>query len=123
MLPMTANICNLYAEQGADWAIQFPVTNPDGSVFDLTGCTVAAQIRENASSPTSIQAFTVAIPAPTTGVVNLSLTHAQTAALEATGVAFTQLSSYVWECDLTTAAGSVARLLEGSFSLSPGGIR
>jgi hypothetical protein len=48
----------------------------------------------------------------TTGVVNLSLTPAQTTALDAP-------SRYVYDCDITASGGTVTRVIEGIITVKP----
>jgi hypothetical protein len=68
--------------------------------------------------------MTVALDTPIASTVRCSFTHAQaSAALVANGVTWAQLTAYVWECDITIPGGAVVRLLEGTFSVAPGGNR
>lgn len=122
-----ANICNPLYNMGEGFSIAFPVTNPDGTPFApsglaAAGCTVTAQIRDTASSTTARLQMTVQLDYPVASSVRCSFTAAQAAsALQAVGVTFSQLTTYVWECDLTQPGSDPVRLLEGSFSVSPGG--
>ena len=122
-----ANICNLSYDAGTGFSIAFPVTNPDGTPFApsglaAAGCTVTAQIRDTASSTTARLQMTVQLDNPQVSWARCSFTKSQAAAaLQAVGVTFSQLTTYVWECDLTQPGSDPVRLLEGSFSVSPGG--
>lgn len=124
---MTANICNFSYDAGTDIAFAFPVQNPDGSPFAPTGLaasgySVSAEIKDNASSATARLVLPVVLDTPQTSWAQTTITHAATVtALPATGLSYAQLTAYYWEWYLTDPAGSRTRLLEGSFSVSPGG--
>jgi hypothetical protein len=100
-----AAIANLYVDQGTTFSTSVLVTNDDGSAFDLTGYTVAAQIRKSYSSSTA----TVADPS-TAGQINLSLTATQTGTLEE--------GRYVYDVEVTSGV-TVTRVIEGLVTVSP----
>jgi len=104
---MPAGILNLTGralriEQGADYALPLTFTQ-DGVAYDLTGVTIAAQMRETVESTDAVS-FTITAAAPTTGVAIMSLTAATTTAITYT--------SGVWDMEFTDA-GIVTRPLEG----------
>ena len=69
-----AAIANLFIDQGATFSTTVTVTNADGSAFDLTSHTVAAQIRKSYSSSSKTD-FTASIADPATaGQIQLQLT-------------------------------------------------
>ncbi len=97
-------------EMGADYEIQITCTDVNGDVYDLTGATVVAEIRETATGTAT--AFTSAITVAT-GIIKLTLTEVQTAA-------FTYYSGE-WDCYLTETDGTVTKLFKGSVTIEHGG--
>lgn len=107
---MPATQYNLLVEQGATLTATLTVTNSDGTPFNLTGYTAAGKIRAGYTDDTALVSLTFAIPSPATGVITLSLTAAQTAALPVTRGVY----------DVTITSGSTAlRILQGSVTISP----
>ena len=118
-----ANICNFLYEAGTDITIAFPIQYPDGTPFPLAGCSISAEVKDNASSPTARLVLTVVLDTPQASWAQTTITHAATATtLPANGITYSQVNPYYWEWYLTDSAGFRTRLLEGSFSVSPGGI-
>ena len=105
-----AAIANLYVDQGATFSTSVLVTNDDGTAFDLTGYTVAAQIRKSYSSSTAVD-FTATVTDPSTaGQINLKLTATQTGTLEE--------GRYVYDVEVTSGV-TVTRVIEGLVTVSP----
>ena len=105
-----AAIANLYVDQGTTFSTSVLVTNDDGSAFDLTGYTVAAQIRKSYSSSTAVD-FTATVTDPSTaGQINLKLTATQTGTLEE--------GRYVYDVEVTSGV-TVTRVIEGLVTVSP----
>lgn len=105
-----AAIANLYVDQGTTFSTSVLVTNDDGTAFDLTGYTAAAQIRKSYSSSTAVD-FTASIAEPVTaGQINLSLTATQTGTLEE--------GRYVYDVEVTSGV-TVTRVIEGLVTVSP----
>jgi carbohydrate-binding DOMON domain-containing protein len=110
---MAANY-GLEIEAGATFSLEFEYRNDDGTLFDFTGWTSKAQIRQTPSSSTALE-ITTAINAGTS-VITISLTANQTATLTST--------NYVWAMELTqTATSKVVRLVEGGVVVSPEVVR
>lgn len=93
--------------QGDDYTALITVRNADGSAADITGYTALAQIRRDVADADATVAatFTAAVSSPH---VLLSLTNAQTRALS---------GKYVWDLQLTSAAGLIATILKGKVSV------
>lgn len=105
-----AAIANLFVDQGTTFNTSVLVTNDDSSAFDLTGYTVAAQLRKSYSSSTAVD-FTAEVATPTTaGQINLTLSATQTGALEE--------GRYVYDVEVSKD-GTVTRVVEGLISVSP----
>src|SRR4030042_1214710 len=94
-------------EQGSDYGIEFTVVDGDGELYDGTGGSLAAQVRETKDSAASVD-FVTAIDVPTS-VGTLTMDAATTAG-------FTYYSGY-WDCELTELDGTVTRLYEGSVEI------
>ena len=110
---MAANY-GLEIEAGATFSLEFEYKNDDGTLFDFTGWTAKAQIRQTPSSSSALE-ITTAINAGTS-VITISLTANQTATLTFT--------NYVWAMELTqTIGGRVIRLVEGGVVVSPEVVR
>lgn len=106
-------------DQGADVAIELHLQETDGSKKDLTGHTAAAKMKRSYNSVDSdeIVDFTTAIVEPNTdGILVLSLTNAQTDALN-------PRLRYVYDVELsfTDSDGNeiIERILEGKVKVTP----
>ena len=95
-------------EQGSTFSFTITVTSDTGAVYPLTGATAAAILRETYST-TAHTDFTCAV-AESTGVITVSLTAAETAAIT--------ITSGVWDIELTEGT-TVTRLLQGTVEISP----
>ena len=105
-------ILNQEIDQGSSFSKQITVYETDGSTIqNLTGYTAASQIRKNYTSTayTTILA-TIQTPA-TNGVIVMSLTAVQTAALKS--------GRYVYDLQITAADTTVTRVLEGIITIKP----
>jgi len=103
---------NIVVDQGADYSASIDVTDSDGDNLNLTGYTGAGQIRKTYSSSTAVD-FAVSVTSPATaGVLNISLTNAQTNAMKA--------GRYVYDVEITSSGGTKTRVLEGQLEITPG---
>ncbi len=104
-------ILNLQIDQGSTFSKQITVYQTDGTtVQNLTGYTVASQVRKNYTS-TNYTTINATNNDPTNGVIVMSLTAAQTAALKA--------GRYVYDLQITAADGTVSRTVEGIITIKP----
>jgi hypothetical protein len=94
---------------GADYGLGLTLKDGSGAAINLTGCTLASQIRRTQASSDILATFSVTITSASGGTATLSLTPTQTAALPATA------SDCYWKHDvlLTRADGTKIRILEG----------
>ena len=107
-----ATISNIYIDAWADYLNTVTVTDSSGSALDLTGYTAAAQIRKTYESSAATVAFTVAFNSDrTTGKLDLTLTGAQTAAVDQ--------GRYVYDVLITSGAGALTRVVEGISTINP----
>lgn len=104
---------NLVVNSGADFSQSFTLEGSDtNSSFDLTGYTVAAQMRKWAGS-TSSTSFTATIESPPTiGKILLRLNSTQTTALKA--------GRYIYDVVITDEFGVKNRVIEGMVLVTEG---
>ena len=101
---------NIVVDQGTDFTSTITVEDEDG-VTDLTGYSAVGHIRKHYSSETAV-AFTCTFGAPrTNGKLTLSLDRITTGNMEA--------GRYVYDVELTSAANTVTRLVEGIVTVTP----
>ena len=104
-------ILNLQIDQGSTFSKLITVYQTDGiTLQNLTGYTVASQVRKNYTS-TNYTTINATNNDPTNGVIVMSLTAAQTAALKA--------GRYVYDLQLTAADETVSRTVEGIITIKP----
>ena len=97
---------DLILYSGDDFSMTLTLTNPDGSIANLTGSTAQAQIRVTAVDPTIQASFICSI---SNNVVTLNLTGASTQNL---------VGKYVWDCQLTNASGAVRTPVAGAVTFT-----
>ena len=107
-----ATISNLFIDQGTTFTTTISVADGNGTALDLTGYSGIAQLRKTYESITSVN-FNVVFETPTTnGQVTISLTDAQTSALES--------GKYVYDVNLSLPGGGTkTRLVEGVATVNP----
>jgi hypothetical protein len=109
-----AAVANLTIDQGASFSSSVTVKGLDGLPFDLTGYTAEAKMALGYTSTRTRTTITTTFDADrTTGVISLSLTATQTAALDAP-------ARYVYDIEITyTADSTVTRVIEGIITVRP----
>ena len=105
---------NILIYQGATFSDTITVKNTDNTAFDLTGWTGSGTIKKPETS-LSDTTLTVTVTNATAGIMTISLTSAQTAAMEAINSAQTW-SDYIVEI---TDGTTVNRVLHGQALLEP----
>lgn len=107
-----AAVANLSIDQGATFTSDITVKDINGNVFDLTGFTAVAKLARGYSSTRTRTTMTTAFAQDrTTGILSISLTANQTAALEP--------ERHVFDVEITSATGTVTRVLEGIITVRP----
>ena len=94
----------LYA--GDDLGFMLTVINPDGSAADLTGMTAIAQIKRTHSQPIVVD-FECSISG---NVITLTMPNSESSILGS--------PSYIWDCRLQSANGTLRTVAAGSVSIS-----
>ena len=102
---------NLSVDQGTTFTAFVDVTDTAGDAFNLTGYTVAGQIRKNYNSLTSI-VFTAVLSNPAGGTISLELSDTQTNAMKA--------GRYVYDVEVTSPGGEITRVVEGQVEVFAG---
>ena len=106
-----ASISNIFIDQGATFTTTVTVTDANGDAVNLSGYSVAAQIRKTFLSSTATSFTTAFVDPRTTGKITLTLTDTQTAALEA--------GRFVYDVVITSADGTKTRVVEGQVTVNP----
>jgi hypothetical protein len=111
---MTAGIYNATIDQGATWSVTVTYKDSTGAPINLTGYTAALQVRQQYSSVDADLTLTSPsngiVITPLTGVVVVTMTATQTAAL-AEGY-------YVYDLELTSGTYK-DRLIQGQLTVAP----
>lgn len=112
---MSVTVLDLVIQQGDDFSKAVPVLDQSGNPADITGYSASMQIRPTAGSSVTL----LSLSSPSTGitlqsvpgVVTITITHAQTAALWP--------QPCVYDLTLTDPSGNVARFLTGDITITP----
>ena len=117
---MIAGIYNITCEQGTDFSRSCILKYPDPSdstgstylLYDLTGYTARMQVRRTLESATPEIELTTEnggiVLGGTAGTFEISMTNAQTAALDSDGV---------YDLEIISGGGTVSRVIQGTFPL------
>ena len=105
-----ASISNIFIDQGATFTTTVTVTDSNGDAVNLSGYSVAAQIRKTFLS-SSATAFTASISNASAGEITISLTDSQTTSLES--------GRYVYDVLITASGGTKTRVVEGQVTVNP----
>jgi hypothetical protein len=104
---------DIVVQQNATYSQRYEYYDPTNTTpINLTGYTATAQLRATHDAATVLLTFTCTIT-PLTGLVVVSATAIQTAALVAP-------SEAVWDILLTAPGGAVERFIEGRAEITPG---
>ncbi len=101
---------NLVIDQGSTFSAAIDVADAGGAVYNLTGFTVAAQMRKNYTSSTAVT-FNASHNGPL-GQITLSLNSANTAVIEP--------GRYLYDVEITSSGGVITRVVEGVVTVTPG---
>ena len=106
-----ASILNQVIDQGSTFSKQITVYETDGSTIqNLTGYTASSQLRKIYTS-TAYTTINATNNSPTSGIIIMSLTATQTAALKS--------GRYVYDLQITAADSTVTRVIEGVITFRP----
>ena len=108
-----AAIANLRIDQGTTFSSNVTLAGNDGAAVDLTGHSVEAKMAKGYESTKTRITMTTSVANPATGIITLSLTSAQTSALDAP-------SRYVYDVEVTNNTSNVVtRVIEGIITVRP----
>jgi hypothetical protein len=105
-----ASISNLYVDAGATYSNIITVTSADGQPLDLTGYTVASQMRKSYQSSTAY-AFTSSIYNALQGKVRLQLSASQAEAIPP--------GRWLYDVEITSPSSIKTRVVEGIVTVNP----
>ena len=95
---------------GQNWMADINLMNTNGSTRDITGHTLASQIRRHYKSVNATTILVEVLDAPT-GNIKLSLTDAQTTALIG--------GKYLYDVEMTDTEGIKERIIQGVITVRP----
>jgi hypothetical protein len=101
---------NIIIDQGSTFSTTLNVVDSDGSPFNLSGYTGAAQMRKTYSSSTSYS-FSVAVSDAAGGALVIAMTATETGAIPG--------GRYVYDVEITDAGGAISRVVQGIATISP----
>ena len=107
---MSAGTYNFTIEQGTTFS-RVLTLQENSSAMNLTGYSVASQMRSTHDSSTVVATFSGSVTNASSGQITLSLTNSQTSAIEE--------AIYVYDVEITSGAGVVTRILEGNITVTP----
>jgi len=107
---MAAGTYNFTVEQGATFT-RVLTLQENASVMDLTGYSVASQLRSTHDSNTVVGTFSCSLTDASNGQITMSMTASATGAIEE--------GMYVYDTEITSSAGAVTRILQGKVTLTP----
>lgn len=111
---MTAAIYNATIDQGATFQLEVVYKDDAGTPINLTGYTAALQVRQNYYDTTALLTLTSPsngiVITGATGTIDITMTSAQTGGLDE--------GFYVYDLEITSG-GTVTRLIQGQFTVSP----
>jgi hypothetical protein len=105
-----ATISNLFVDAGATYSNIITVAASNGQALDLTGYSVASQLRKSYSSSQAF-AFTASVYDATTGKIRLQLTPTQSEAIPA--------GRWLYDVEITSPSGTKTRVVEGIVTVTP----
>ena len=103
---------DLSVDQGTDFSAEVLVDDTDGTTANLTGYSVAGQIRKTYSSTTAV-ALTCTVQDAAAGKLTIALSNSTTNAMKA--------GRYVYDVEITkTSSGIKTRVIEVQLHVTPG---
>lgn len=115
---MGAAILDLTCQQGATFTRSVTLALEDGTPWSLAGATVTGAVRLAATEPILAE-FTCTVTNAAAGQFTFALSATDTALLYAPGASAVAVTRAVYDIEVTALDGSVLRVLNGSFNISP----
>lgn len=105
-----ATVTNLYVDQGSFFRTNVTVSSTSGTPLDLTGYTVASQMRKSYQSSTAYN-FTSSITNAIQGRVRIELSSETSRTIPA--------GRYLYDLEVTSPTGEKTRVVEGLVIVNP----
>lgn len=105
-----ATISNLYVDAGSTYSNFITVAASNGQTLNLSGYTVAAQIRKSYQSSVAYT-FTTSVYDVNTGKIRLQLTASASESIPA--------GRWLYDVEITSASGIRTRVVEGIVTINP----
>jgi hypothetical protein len=105
-----ATISNLFVDSGSDYSNIITVGSTSGQPLNLSGYSVASQMRKSYSSSTAY-AFTASIYDAATGRVRLQLSASASSVIPA--------GRWLYDVEITSPSGAKTRVVEGIVTITP----
>ena len=105
-----AGFVELTLEQGANFSVSMDLKDAAGSILNLSGYTVAAQMRKSYYSTTATD-FTISITDAAAGQITMTMNSANTSNVTP--------GRYVYDVLLNSGAGVKSRIIEGIVTVLP----
>ena len=107
---MSAGTYNFTIEQGTTFS-RVLTLQENSSAMNLTGYSVASQMRSTHDSSSIVATFTGTVSNASSGQITLSLSNSTTSGIDE--------AIYVYDVEITSGAGVVTRILEGTITVTP----
>ena len=105
-----ATVSNLFVDAGASYSNIISVAATNGQALNLTGYSVASQMRKSYQSSTAYN-FTATVYDAATGKVRLQLNSEQSGAIPA--------GRWLYDVEITSPSGTKTRVVEGIVTVNP----
>jgi hypothetical protein len=105
-----ATISNLYVDAGSTYSNIITVTASNGQALNLTGFTVASQMRKSYQSSIAYS-FNASVYDALAGKIRLQLTDEQSEAIPA--------GRWLYDVEIESSAGAKTRVVEGIVTVNP----
>jgi hypothetical protein len=108
---MAAGYQELFLEQGTDFTTTITLTDANGDPYSLLGCTGKSTIKKSYYSSNATAQIEVTISSPSTGIIQLGLSSANTANIAA--------GRYVYDVMIKDNTNKISKVLEGIVNVLP----
>jgi hypothetical protein len=105
-----ATISNLFVDAGSDYSNIITVSATNGQALNLTGYTVASQMRKSYGS-TTVYNFAPSLYDAPNGKVRLQLSASTSSSIPA--------GRWLYDVEITSPSGSKTRVVEGIVTITP----
>jgi hypothetical protein len=105
-----ATISNLFVDAGSDYSNIITVSATNGQALNLTGYTVASQMRKSYGSSTVFN-FTPSLYDAVNGKVRLQLSASTSSSIPA--------GRWLYDVEITSPSGTKTRVVEGIVTITP----